>query len=207
MDEDKYYSQVLDVTKLIKQKERKLVIALLALSAIMAVAHYLWLPGKVYFLLPVIFFGLAIGAIFKRDQDIKLGGLSSFALMLYYTLDNAWLVVHFILLVAIGFPIVLILVRRGYIGPLALYALTIFLLPLSAISYGYFGQRFHYNLIGDTLHAAEVIYIVLPMIYIHAAVTVKRKQFVKESFYFMILLIFGVAFWVGVDRLFKTVLS
>lgn len=202
MNEDKYYSHVLDVTKLIRQKELKIGVILLVVSAISAAAHYLWLPDRVYLLLPVVFFGLAVASIFKRDQDVKLGGLSSYALMLYYTLDNAWLVLHFIAMNIIGVPIVFWLTRHGYIGPLALYALTILLLPVSAISYGFFSQHFHYQLIHGTFSAEEVIYIFLPLIYIHTSLTIKRKQYFKESFYYLVLLVFGAALWVGVDRLF-----
>lgn len=204
MQENKYYAQVLDVTKLITQKEQTMAIVLLSFSFLATCIYYAWLPQRVFLLLPIVFFGLAVSLIFKRDQDVKLGGLSSYTLLLYYTLDNVWLLVHFIIISLLGVPLVFALVRRGYIGPLALYALTIFILPVSAISYSLLGSQFNYPLIGgNSFHGQEVIYIFLPLIYIHTSVSIKRKQFAKESLYFMLLIAGGLVFWVGIDRLAK----
>lgn len=204
--EKKYYAQVLDVTQLVKQKEKTMAFVLMALSFLTASIHYFWLPDRVYFLLPVIFFGLAVCLIFKRDQDIKLGGISTYALLLYYILDNVWVLGHFIIICFLGVPLVFALVRRGFIGPLALYALTIFMLPVSAISYQFFGQDFYYPLVSSsTFKAQEVIYIFLPLIYIHTSVSIKRRQFIKESLYFLFLLAGGALYWIGLDRFFRLI--
>lgn len=201
MDESKYYARVLNVTELVRKKEWKLAGILFAASIIFTTLHYTYFEHRAVFLVAVMFYGLAISLLLKRDMDVKLGGISTFALLLYYTLDNLWIMLHFFIIVALGIPVAIALSRRGYLGPMMFYSLALVMLPISALSYVWFGQHYSYSLVNNTFQAEEVIYIFLPMIYIHASLSVKRSLIVRDALVFYGLMTFSVLVWWIVDSL------
>lgn len=199
MMETPHYKNILEITDLIRKKERLVAALLFLASLISSFIFFKYYTHRSLLLVAVLFYGLAVSLLFKRDLDVKLGGLSSFALLLYYTLGNLWLPVHFIIVWIIGIPLAVYVSRRGLLGPLLFYGLALILLPVSLLSYEWFGVNYHYSLIPQTFDAQEVIYVFLPMVYVHTSLSVKKSLILRDTLVFFGLLIVSVVLWWGIN--------
>jgi hypothetical protein len=95
----------------------------------------------------------------------------------------------------------ILLVRRGFLGPILLYAQSIFVLPLSALSYIYFSEHLDYRLVETSFSAQEVIYIFLPLVFAHSILSIKKARIPIEIFSFFILLASAQLFLWFINRL------
>lgn len=201
-DDDKLiYRQVLDITKHLKRREHKVALMLLLASIGTVILYYLYFRLQIIFLIAVMFSGLSASLIIKRNADVRLGGLSTFPLLLYYTLSTWWIPLHFLVLVVIGLPIGVLLVRRGYIEHMLFYILSIFIFPLAVLSFLALTEIApQFRLVSDTYPAEAVIYAFLPQVYIYSTLGMNRKRILADNVFFFVALAVGVAIWVGVTK-------
>jgi len=133
--ETRIYKNILNVTKELKKLELRVAVYTFLFSAVFFVLYLILNRLSMLYLISVIFFGIGITILFRKDEDLRLGGILTYPLLLYYTLSNILLPLHFLAVVIIGIPIVIYLVRQGYLGQVLFYTLAIFMFPLTVLSY------------------------------------------------------------------------
>ena len=194
------YNRVLMVTRELKRLEFRTAIYLFISSLAFFLLYAIFWRLNLLFLISVIFSGIGILILFRRDEDIRLGGVLTFPLLLYYTLRNILLPLHFLLIVFIGIPITIYLIRKGYIGQVLFYMLAIFIFPLTVLSYYLFTQYFSPVLLSSiTYDPGLVIYLLLPHIYLYNLMKIPKDKILNDITLLILLLIGGVSFWLLVN--------
>lgn len=149
----------------------------------------------------VLSFGFATSLIFRRSLDIRFGGMSTFALILYYSLGNMWIFLHFLAVVFICLPIGIFFMRRGYLGQMLFYVLSLVVFPVTILSY-YFVIKiiapFSFMPENVLYHAGDIIYLIIPQIYVYSILQLEKKKIVEDVAYFTGLLAISTALWVGI---------
>ncbi len=201
-DEDKIYNNILVVTGELKKLELKVAIYTFICSLIFFLLYFLLNKLSILYLISVIFFGIGITILFRRNEDIRLGGILTYPLLLYYTLSNALLPIHFLLVVAIGIPITIYLVRRGYLGQVLFYTLAIFIFPLTVLSYYVLSSYFRPVLLSSiAFDPGYVIYLLLPHIYLYNLMKLPKEKIMNDITILILLIIGGVGFWLLLNLL------
>ncbi len=200
--EAKIYNNILNVTKELKKLEFKVAIYTFISSLLFFLLYFLLNKLSILYLISVIFFGIGITILFRRDEDLRLGGILTYPLLLYYTLSNALLPIHFLLVVIIGIPIVTYLVRKGYLGQVLFYALAIVIFPLTVLSYYFMSSYFKPVLLSSIAYdPGYVIYLLLPHIYLYNLMKLPKEKIADDITMLVLLLIGGVSFWILLNLL------
>ncbi|NYB51557.1 MAG: hypothetical protein HVN35_03190 [Methanobacteriaceae archaeon] len=195
--ESKLYEQIFPITHRLKKLEMIVAIILLINSLIFLIIFSISGGVNILSLVSIILFGLAVGLLFQRYMDMRLGGTLTYAIMLYYSLGNLWILPHFFVVSAIGVPIGIFFMRRGYLGHILFYLLGAIILPLSILSYYIF--RIYVpplSLVPIVQSAAGIIYLVMPLIFLYNLLRIERKKIPLNIIYMAGLLLAGWALWV-----------
>lgn len=184
------------VTDELKKLELKTAIALFVASLISFLIYaFLWRFNMMY-LISIVFFGIGITIIFRKDEDVRLGGILTFPLLLYYSLSNALVPVHFMIMVAIGLPLTILLIRRGYIGQVLFYMSSLFMFPLTVLSYYFLIEQIPPIILASvTFDPGFVIYILLPHIYVYNLIKLPKDKILNDIIILLLLLIGSIGFW------------
>jgi hypothetical protein len=194
--ERKLYEQIFPITQRLKTLEKRVALILLINSAIFLVIFYLSGGVNILSLVSIILFGLAVGLLFQRYMDMRLGGTLTYAIMLYYSLGNLWILPHFFIISIIGVPLGIYFMRKGYLGHLLFYLLGGIILPLSILSYYVF--RIYvppFSAVPIVQSAAGIIYLVLPLIFLYNLLRIERRKIPLNIIYMAGLLMAGWALW------------
>jgi len=196
------YNKVLVVTKELKKLELKVAIYMFLSSFAFFLIYYFFRSLNILYLISVIFFGIAITVVLRREEDLRLGGILTYPLLLYYTLTNALLPLHFLAVVLIGIPIVVILTRKGYIGQVLFYTLALFIFPVTVLSYYGISSLIRPILLSNiTYEPGLVIYLLLPHIYLYNLMKLPKEKIWNDITIMLLLVIGGVGFWLLVNLL------
>ncbi|MBI5679855.1 MAG: hypothetical protein HZC47_03040 [Methanobacterium sp.] len=195
--EEKLYGQIFPITEKLKTLEKRVAIILLINSIIFLLIFKFSGGINILALVSIILFGLAVGLLFQRYMDMRLGGTLTYAIMLYYSLGNLWILPHFFAISLIGVPIGIFFMRKGYLGHLLFYLLAAIILPLSIISY--FILRLYippFSVVPIIQSAAGIIYLVLPLIFLYNLLRIEKRKIPLNIIYMAGLLLAGWALWV-----------
>lgn len=195
--EEKLYGQIFPITERLKTLEKRVAFILLINSIIFLLIFKFSGGINILALVSIILFGLAVGLLFQRYMDMRLGGTLTYAIMLYYSLGNLWILPHFFAISLIGVPIGIFFMRKGYLGHLLFYLLGAIILPLSIISYFIFRLYIPpFSVVPIIQSAAGIIYLVLPLIFLYNLLRIEKRKIPLNIIYMGGLLLAGWALWV-----------
>lgn len=196
------YQQVFSITNRLKKLEQKAACVIFGASFIFLCIFFLFGKLNILLLSSVILFGIATLILARRILNIKLGGLLTFPLLLYYTLNTPWILLHFFLVTALGMPLGVMLIRRGYIGEMLFYLLSPLVLPITVVSYYLFTTYFPaYHITPMTHNPGDVIYLALPQLYIYNLLGQAESKVPRELISMVLLVAGGVGVWYAIITL------
>jgi hypothetical protein len=194
--EDRAYDKVMHITKRLKEFERKIAIYLYAACILSLWVYIQFVQQNILLLTSIIFFGTATTILFRGRRVIRLGGILSYPLLLYYSLGNTMVLMHFFVMALIGFPIGIALTKKGYIGQVLFYALSLVVFPLTVVSYYFFSILLPpASIIPQVYHAGEVIYLILPQIYIYNLLKMNKNEMMTDIVTMLLLTFAGWGLW------------
>lgn len=171
-------------------------IALTLIESLIFFGLYKTYNHSIFLAVSVLLYGFASGLFIKRWFDVRLGGIVTYALLLYYSLGNILVLAHFLFIVAIALIIYYILARKGIIGEFLFYTSAIIIFPLTIVSYSWFTQYFSsISIVSGLHHAGNLIYILLPTIYSYNLTKQDSKSFVKDLILLIVALAFSFVLW------------
>lgn len=192
------YNTVLNITRYLRKTERKVVILHFIAAAFF---YYLYVANfrhEVILLNAVIFFGMGVVLVLRRDEDIKIGGVLTLPLLVYYSLSDTFLPIHFFIVVAICTPLGIMLMRRNYYGEMLFYMLALITIPVTTLSYNYLHDFFVTAAFPDLLFLPRAsIYILLPHIYIYNLLRLSDKKIVYDLVITVLSLLAGITLWIA----------
>lgn len=201
--ESKAYKRVIHITEELKKFERKIALYLYGGSLAFMLLYFLVFQLNILLLISVIFFGTATTIIFRGRRVVRLGGILTYPLLLYYSLGNSMVLIHFLFMTLVGFPIAILLTRKGYIGQVLFYALSLIIFPLTVVSYYIFSIFLPpAPIVLDVYHAGEVIYLILPQIYIYNLMKMNKDEMMTDIVTMLLLIFMGWSLWALVLTLF-----
>lgn len=158
-----------------------------------------FLKNSLFTILSVISYGLAFSLFLKRYFDIRLGGIITFPLLLYYSLGNLNVLFHFLIMVPTCLIVFMVLSKKGFIGEILFYLSLVFCLPIIVVSY-YLIQKFFTPIVlqNSFLNAGILIYSILPFIYAYNLTKQDIDNFVKDYIITLTVLIVSIGIWVVV---------
>lgn len=202
--EEKAYYNVLDVAEELKVLERRVAISLYIGALVFFGVYLAVYRDTIVFLVAILFFGTATTIIFRGESgEVRLGGILTYPLLLYYSFHNVWIIGHFFAISLLSIPIGIFLIRRRYIGQLLFYTLSLFVLPLTILSY--YVVSLHIMpipLIGDLFDAGVVVYTLLPQIYAYNLLKLTKTEMLHDMAAMVALLIAGIVFWIALFAVF-----
>lgn len=198
--EEVMYQKIFSITAHIESLERRIIVALYIMSLGFLI-FFKATNDNIMILTAMLSFGFATSLLFRRNLDIRFGGMSTFALLLYYSVGNLWIFAHFLFVALVCMPVGIFFMRRGYLGQILFYVLSLVVFPVTVISYYLLIHAIPpYSLLPYNViyHAGDIIYIVLPQIYLYTILQLEKKKIMADILYLAVLLAVSVAFWVGV---------
>lgn len=196
------YENVLLITEELKKLERRVALYFIISSFAFLILFKFFIDLMILLLISVMFFGIAVTILFRRNEDLRLGGILTYPLLLCYSISNLLVFIHFFIIVLIGLPIGIWLTRRGYIGQVLFYMLALFVFPLTVLSYYAFAIYFPpITIINIIQHPGTVIYLLLPHIYLYNLMKLPKKKIGKDIMAMTFLVLAGIVFWVLILRL------
>lgn len=200
VSEDVMYARIFSITAQLDKLENKVSLSMYLMSLGFLILFKVT-GMHIMLLTAVLSFGFSTSVLFRRGLDIRFGGMSTFALLTYYSLGNIWLLAHFLAVVFVCLPVGVLFMRKGYLGQMLFYVLSLVVFPVTIVSY-YLTVGFipPYSLLSENVlyHAGDVIYLVLPQIYLYSILQLEKKKIVEDVSYLILLLAASVALWVGI---------
>jgi len=198
-EERKIYEQIFPITEKLKNLERRVAIIIFIISIIFLLFFKFSGGLNILLLVSILLFGLAVGLLFQRSLDMRLGGTTTYAIMLYYALGNLWILPHFFVVSLAGVPLGIYFMRKGYLGHLLFYLLGAIVIPISVISYYIFRLYIPpFTAVPTVQSAAGIIYLVLPMIFLYNLLRLEKSKIPLNILYMAFLLLIGWALWIAI---------
>ena len=200
--EKKAYENVLVITDELKKLERKTSVYIFMAAAVFILLHIFFSSLGIMLLVSVMFFGIGITILFRRNEDLRLGGILTYPLLLCYSLSNILVTLHFFIVVLVSLPVGILLIRRGYIGQILFFMLALFVFPMTVLSYYFFIIAFPpISVLSVVQHPGTVIYLLMPHIYLYNLMKLPRKKIPFDMIAMALLGLLGGGLWILIMKL------